>query len=161
MNNEGGIALVHLIYASRAAQPLTEEGLVELLNSARTSNSSINVTGMLLHCEGSFFQVLEGSRAILEPLFEKIAKDNRHHHVIKLIVEPIEERALCEWTMGFQNVTLLELVSITGVTDFLDRGSQGFDGIESKRARQLIDAFRGGRWHKSDLTQYKIISVGS
>lgn len=150
-----------LCYTSVANHHMPHDELVALLSNCREKNSARGITGMLLYMEGCFFQVLEGSRAILEPLFEKITKDNRHHHVIKLIVEPIEERAFGEWTMGFQNVTPLELVSITGLTDFLDRGSQGFDGIESKRARQLIDAFRGGRWHKSDLTQYKIISVGS
>lgn len=107
---------------------------------------------MLLYMEGCFFQVLEGHRNVIEQLFEKIAKDNRHHHVIKLIVEPIEVRAFGNWTMGFQNITPTELASITGLTDFLDRDSNGFNGIESKRARQLIEAFKSHKWHRADLT---------
>lgn len=150
-----------MCYTSVANHHMTHDELVKLLTNCRTKNADRAITGMLLYMEGCFFQVLEGSRATLEPLFDKIAKDERHHHVMKLIVEPIEERTFGTWTMGFQNVTPLELVSITGLTDFLDRGNAGFEGIESKRARQLIDAFRNHRWHRNDLTQYQPISAGT
>jgi len=81
-----------------------------------------------------FFQVLEGGRTILDVLFEKISQNDRHHHVMKLIMEPIEARTFGCWAMGFENVAPAELVSITGLTDFLDRGNKGVNGIESKRA---------------------------
>mgnify|MGYP000011510061 FL=1 len=108
-----------------------------------------------------FFQVLEGERTILDVLFEKISKDDLHHHVMKLIMEPIEARSFGNWTMGFKNVTPTELVSITGLTEFLDQDNNGLNGIESKRARQLIDVFRDHRWHRADLTQYQRINMGS
>ena len=111
--------------------------------------------------DGCFFQVLEGERTILDVLFEKISKDDLHHHVMKLIMEPIEARSFGNLTMGFKNVTPTELVSITGLTEFLEQDNNGLNGIESKRARQLIDVFRDHRWHRADLTQYQRINMGS
>jgi uncharacterized Fe-S cluster-containing MiaB family protein len=157
MLNEEKLSL--LAYTSVACHHMSHEELVTLLTNCRKKNDARRISGMLLYMEGCFFQVLEGPDTILEPLFEKISKDERHHHVMKLIMEPLEERTFGNWTMGFKNVTPEELVSITGLTDFLDRDSNGFNGIESKRARQLIDAFRDRRWHRKDLTQYKRINV--
>lgn len=150
-----------LAYTSVACHYMSHEELITLLSSCRGKNHARNVSGMLLYMEGCFFQVLEGSREVIEALFEKISKDERHHHVMKLIVEPIEERSFANWSMGFQNISPHELASITGLTNFLDRDSNGFHGIESKRARQLIEAFRNHRWHRSDLTQYQRISLGA
>ena len=150
-----------LAYTSVASHHMTHEELIALLAQSRDNNSHTEITGMLLYMEGCFFQVLEGQRELLEPLFEKISHDPRHHHVMKLIVEPIEERSFANWTMGFQHVTPEELASVTGITDFLDRANHGFDSMAANRARRLIEQYREGRWFRKDLTQYKMINVGA
>lgn len=150
-----------LAYTSIACHHMTHNELIALLNNCKEKNQARHISGMLLYMEGCFFQVLEGNRDVIEQLFEKIAKDDRHHHVIKLIAEPIKARAFGNWTMGFQNITPHELASITGLTDFLVRDSKGFDSIESKRARQLIEAFKNHKWHRPDLTQIQRISLGA
>jgi len=65
---------------------------------SRTSNERVALTGMLLHCDsdGSFFQVLEGEPAALDPLFQKISLDKRHSHVTLIIREPIAKRSFAE-----------------------------------------------------------------
>jgi hypothetical protein len=149
-----------LAYTSIASHHMTHEELLTLLAQSRKNNLPTDITGMLLYMEGCFFQVLEGEAGQLEKLFEKIAKDPRHHDVMKLILEPIETRCFSNWTMGFQHITKEELTSIIGLTDFLDRENNGFDGLEITRARKLIEFFREGRWFRKDLTQYKRISMG-
>lgn len=149
-----------LAYTSIANHHMTHEELLTLLAQSRKNNLPTEITGMLLYMEGCFFQVIEGQADQLEMLFEKISKDPRHHDIMKLIFEPIEARCFNNWTMGFQHITREELSSITGLTDFLDREKNGFDGMEKTRARQLIEFFREGRWFRKDLTQYKRISMG-
>ncbi|MFV1921052.1 MAG: BLUF domain-containing protein [Methylotenera sp.] len=148
-----------LAYTSVACHHMSHQELITLLTHCRQKNSSRNISGMLLYMDGCFFQVLEGPRAQLELLFEKISKDQRHHHVMKLIVEPITERAFENWSMGFKDITAAELASITGLTNFLNNEEKGFMGIESTRAKQLIQTFRDGRWLRKDLTQYRIINM--
>ena len=150
-----------LAYTSIASHHMTHEELLTLLSQCRKNNLPTDITGMLLYMEGCFFQVLEGEPDQLEALYNKIAKDPRHHDVMKLILEPIDARCFSNWSMGFQYITKEELTSITGLTDFLDRDSDGFAGMESSRARKLIEFFREGRWFRKDLTQYKRINMGA
>jgi Sensors of blue-light using FAD len=149
-----------LAYTSIASHHMTHEELLTLLSQSRKNNLPTDITGMLLYMEGCFFQVLEGEADQLEKLFDKISKDPRHHDLMKLILEPIETRSFINWSMGFQHITKEELTSITGLTDFLDRENNGFEGLEITRARKLIEFFREGRWFRKDLTQYKRISMG-
>ena len=149
-----------LAYTSIASHHMTHEELLALLAQSRKNNLHTDITGMLLYMEGCFFQVIEGEPEQLERLFDKIAKDHRHHDVMKLILEPVEARCFENWTMGFQHITEDELNSIVGLTDFLDRDNGGFNGMETSRARQLIDFFREGRWFRKDSTQYKRINIG-
>lgn len=149
--------LMMLSYTSIASHLMSHEELINLLSQARANNSQRNITGMLLYMEGCFFQVLEGERDILDALYLKIAKDKRHHHVMKLIEEPIEERGFSDWRMGYQHVTREELAHITGLTDFLDQEHPGFEGMHSERAKTLITAFRQGRWQTRNTHQYHYV----
>lgn len=123
-----------LAYTSIASHHMGHDELLNLLAQSRKNNLHTDITGMLLYMEGCFFQVLEGREEQLAMLFEKIAKDPRHHDVMKLILEPIEAPCFNNWSMGFQYITKEELSSITGLTDFLDRENNGFEGMETARA---------------------------
>ncbi len=89
-------SLIHLIYSSAATRELSEEDLMHLLDRARRKNSKLDVTGMLLYAEGSFFQVLEGEALTVDELFRIIAQDERHTQVVTIIREPIPTRAFGE-----------------------------------------------------------------
>lgn len=138
--------LVHCIYCSAAVNPvLTRADLADLLAKARTKNASLGVTGMLLFHDGVFFQVLEGDRPTVEALYATIEADARHRRVTRLIIEPIEERAFAEWTMGFSAVTYKELSEVPGLNDFFGKG-QSFLSLGEGRAKTLLRAFKDGRW---------------
>lgn len=147
--------LVMLSYTSIADHLMSSQELIQLLAMARENNRHLHITGMLLYMEGCFFQVLEGERAVIDALYEKIAHDQRHHHVMKLIEEPIDARSFNDWSMGYRHVTREDLAHVTGLTDFLDRDQPGSDGMHSERAKTLINAFRQGRWQTRNTQQYR------
>lgn len=151
--------LIMLSYTSIASHLMTHDELIGLLSHARSNNSQRRVTGMLLYLEGCFFQVLEGEREVVESLYLKIAKDTRHHHVMKLIEEPIEDRGFSDWRMGYQHVTREELAHVTGLSDFLDHADPGFEAMHNERATRLINAFRQGRWHTNNTHQYRYVHL--
>ena len=141
--------LVHCIYCSAHTQgELSADELGALLQASRLNNGKIGVTGMLLYRDGAFFQVLEGEPHVVEALFEKIAKDKRHNRIIKIILEPIDERAFAEWTMGHAQVTEKDLAEIPGLNDFFVRGTSYLD-LGEGRAKALLAAFKEGRWRLS------------
>lgn len=151
--------LVMLSYTSIASHLMTHDELIALLQQARESNSKRGITGMLLYMEGCFFQVLEGERDTVESLYLKITKDPRHHHVMKLLEEPIITRGFDVWSMGYRHVTREDLAHEVGLTDFLDRDENGFDGMHSDHARALISAFRQGRWQTHNTSQHRYMHV--
>lgn len=143
-------SLIHCIYASAAKRAFGKAELADLLERARTNNARLNVTGMLLYAEGSFFQVLEGDEATVDGLLAKIAADKSHEKVSLIVREPIAKRVFGEWTMGFSRMTREDIESIDGLNDFFG-GASCLAQIDSGRAMKLLRCFAKGRW-RSRLT---------
>jgi hypothetical protein len=139
---------MHCVYASAATHQFEAAELTALLEQARRHNDAAGLTGMLLHTEGSFFQVLEGVPDAVEALYARIELDKRHEQVTKIVSEAIPHRSFAHWTMGFTQVSRKDLALISGTNDFFS-GSSCFLGLDSGRAKKLLAAFREGRWRKA------------
>ena len=98
--------LVRLMYASRAAASVDAEALAAILKKSKENNPQAGVTGVLCFCfnAGIFLQVLEGGRAAVSALYNKIAQDSRHREVMLLSYEEIGERNFSGWSMGQVNM---------------------------------------------------------
>lgn len=141
-------SLIHLIYASSATGAFDAAEIDAVLRKSRINNAGLNITGMLLYTDGSFFQVLEGPEAAVDGLFEKISSDPRHGKVVKIIRESIVARAFGEWSMSYSHMTRSALDQVPGLNDFFLRGSC-LEALDSGRAKRLLDAFAHGRWRTS------------
>ena len=95
--------LFHLGYVSTETGHLGTQGMVELLIEARRVNTERNLTGLLLHREKSFYQVLEGPEEEVKRTFERIERDDRHTAVDVLFEGTVEQREFADWQMGFIN----------------------------------------------------------
>ena len=92
--------LVRLLYASRAAEPVTAELLGSILRQSRQHNPAQGITGVLC-CSGNvFLQVLEGGRTAVNRLYAHLVADTRHRDVELLAYESIVERRFAGWSMG-------------------------------------------------------------
>ena len=139
--------LIQCIYASAASRDFETDELAELLRVARENNAKLGLTGMLLYAEGSFFQVLEGRADVVDALYAKIERDQRHDQVTLIIREPIPERYFDAWTMGFYKVSRAELAGMSGVNNFFGTDRTAVS-VDAGRAKTLLAAFRDGRWRK-------------
>jgi hypothetical protein len=92
--------LVRLLYASRAAGPLTAKLLDDILAQSRRNNPKLGVTGLLCVSDDVFIQVLEGGRDEVCDLYNAIVRDARHAQVRLLSYEEIDQRSFGAWTMG-------------------------------------------------------------
>ena len=92
--------LVHLLYASRAASPVTPATIDAILHQSLTRNPAIGITGVLCHAGDVFMQVLEGGRTAVNELYNSIVRDPRHQQVMLLHYEELQERRFGSWTMG-------------------------------------------------------------
>ena len=101
--------LVRLLYASRAAESVDADALGAILKTSKARNAATGVTGVLCHCANAriFMQVLEGGRAAVSALYNRIAQDARHREVTLLSYEEIGERSFSGWSMGQVNMNRL------------------------------------------------------
>ena len=96
--------LYTLLYVSLATRPMSGRELRDMVEAARESNRAQGITGFLLYLNGSFMQILEGSRPRIESLMERIRRDARHHRLRVVIEGPIAKRAFLDWSMGLRDM---------------------------------------------------------
>lgn len=96
--------LVRLLYASRAARPMTAKLVASILEQCQKNNPQRGVTGVLCYSDDIFLQVLEGGRDAVCETFNAIVRDERHKEVRLLGFEEISERLFGGWTMGQVNM---------------------------------------------------------
>ena len=99
--------IVRLIYASRATDSVNAEALGAIMKASRTKNSAAGVTGVLVFSDGVFLQLLEGGRNAVSALYNRIARDPRHHDVVLLAYDEVDERRFSGWSMGHANLSRL------------------------------------------------------
>ena len=131
-----------LVYTSVATAPFSPDALRTLLNRARANNTAAGVSGMLLHVDGTFLQVLEGSDDTVHKLYTDIGKDPRHNRVLMLLTREIGERNFPDWSMGFFDA------SGTGTSLPGYRRTAGFTDLvgDTSTIVRVVSDFRTGRW---------------
>jgi hypothetical protein len=138
-----------LVYVSAGKVRFSEAELVTLLATARANNGKISVSGMLVHHEGSFFQVLEGDEDAVETLFGRISRDPRHHRVLVLTRQALASPDFGDWSMGFVEGKQAILGQLPGFNDFFRRGFERTHLSENPgRVKELILSFREGRFRQ-------------
>lgn len=110
-----------LIYLSAATSLFSDEDITAILSVSRRNNPSLDITGLLLYHEGSILQILEGEKETIHKLFNKIGKDPRHKHVIKMFDSSIEERSFQDWSMGFKKVSDNDWSELEGYLNLDDK----------------------------------------
>lgn len=121
--------LERLIYISEAKPGLTENGIRKIVNMAHLRNQMANITGLLVHDDGHFLQILEGEPHEVEETYGRISEDGRHLNCQLLLAQPIAKRAFPKWLMGYRDretlltedgLTLLDLKAICKAADRRD-----------------------------------------
>ncbi len=92
--------LAQLVYVSRRTKNLKPEDFPALVSKSSKNNARMDVTGVLICLGQNILQVLEGDPEQITPLYEHIAKDQRHSHVQMLICKNVAKRMFPEWGMA-------------------------------------------------------------
>ena len=130
----------YIVYVSTAKRLLTELELVNLLNVARDKNKKYDITGMLLYCEGTFMQVIEGDKDSLSLIYSAIEQDTRHKNIIKLATGKIDKRKFPDWSMAFASVNPETLQDIEGYLSSPLNTSAGNEHITVSMLKTFVDS---------------------
>ncbi len=80
---------------------LYDDQLQDILESSRRNNSALDITGILVHANGMFMQVLEGPEQPTLRTYVKILDDQRHSDCQIAYITPTDKRIFEGWSMGF------------------------------------------------------------
>jgi Sensors of blue-light using FAD len=92
------VGLIQLIYISEPFG-FDEAMLAGILVQARRNNPALGITGCLVCRNDLYLQLLEGEGDAIEPLYARIAADDRHLAVTRLANIPVSERLFPDWAM--------------------------------------------------------------
>lgn len=104
--------LTAIAYVSSATRRLVPEELDTLLVDARDFNARHDVSGALLHHDGSFFQYFEGPVDGVAQVYARIVRSRQHRGLIELAHETVAQRHFSAWTMGFAQAAATDLQAI-------------------------------------------------
>lgn len=130
--------LQSLVYMSAATEPFDDDALDEVLAHARARNTADGLTGLLVHRNGRFMQLLEGPYEQVLSTYQRILADERHDEVRLLAEETIHTRRFPEWSMAYDR-DVEGAATPEGFSDFLTSGDQSAD---TGRSRELLRWFR-------------------
>ncbi len=147
LQNEGTMPvedhLYRICYASTQKEPMSAAQLIALLHFARERNSANGITGVLLHRQDSFMQVIEGKEAAVLALFDKIKKDPRHQRVEVLDEHAVEEREFSDWQMGFMELDEVDVSMLPGFSNFLNEADDSRTVLRRlSQTRRLMMLFK-------------------
>ncbi len=117
--------MYYLIYRSEVFNQMPEDELINLLEQSRKRNKTINITGMLLHFDNKFLQLLEGEETDIKTLYADICKDSRHKNVVTLKEGATENRLFPDWSMNFKIVSNEEFANEPAYKNINKPGSPG------------------------------------
>ncbi|MGP9690096.1 BLUF domain-containing protein [Psychrobacter sp. AOP22-C1-C5] len=94
-------ALIQLVYVSSLTlgSRLNTSIFEEVERHARHYNQQNGITGILCYGNGQFLQCIEGKKAHVFALKQRIFADSRHKNVETLLLQTIDERSFADWRM--------------------------------------------------------------
>lgn len=93
-----------VIYSSKLLPEYDLKEVYKILQTARTRNPELGLSGYLIYADGNFLQILEGVKAPLNNLLAKIYADPRHIDVKVISESDVKFLDFEKWAMGFANL---------------------------------------------------------
>jgi len=132
------MALLQIVYTSRATVLLDKGRLREMAAGASRKNRALGITGVLYCTDQAYLQVLEGDEKAVLLLYADILRDDRHDDIHTVVIRPIEERGFPNWSMG-----LIEAMNEPiDLTDVLNRSDDRVGVWNSARWQSILNTFR-------------------
>jgi hypothetical protein len=94
--------LEQLVYISAAQERQTPELVASVLAVSRERNAANGISGLLVGGGNWWLQLIEGERPALEPVWQSILRDRRHHQVVLVQRRGVRRRSFGDWSMGYR-----------------------------------------------------------
>ena len=93
--------LRRLAWSSLPSPTFSAARMGEIAAPARSSNKCNNVSGVLLYTGVHFVEILEGEERVLDEMWSRLQRDDRHVSLVRIGDEPCNERRFAEWKLAY------------------------------------------------------------
>ena len=112
-------------YVSKVIATIPEGEINSILEKAIHYNNSNGISGILIYCEGNFFQLLEGEKEKVIELYSQIQDDPRHSEIITIVEKPVKARDgstgyYCELITDSSKCNSIQIEKYLSYTHILD-----------------------------------------
>jgi Sensors of blue-light using FAD len=101
--------MFYMVYVSSVSAPFSAQERAKLIEQARPQNASRGITSLLLQCETTLIQVLEGPEQEVRATYARIAASAKHRDLRVLLQGHRESRQFPGWPMEFRDLSFEEL----------------------------------------------------
>ena len=108
--------LSHLAYISTREPNCTDQEIDKILAACKKNNPPIGITGILLYDNDQFLQYVEGDYKEINPLYDKIKKDDRHKDVIMVSMGVIADKIFPSWNMANKKINFSDIAYRTDIS---------------------------------------------
>ncbi len=126
-----------LCYIRKQKEILSSSNLEDLFQFVVKTNTTLNISDVLLHNNNFFLQVLEGDKDSIQDLFANIRRDQRHHELLLILNQKVENRIFNNYEATFSVLKSKE--DIERLNNYLSTNS--FKDKYSENIKTLIEPF--------------------
>jgi adenylate cyclase len=108
-------------YISRFTLSLSPTDIDQIVETSQKNNPRRNITGMLVASGDLFYQLLEGPKAEIDSLYDRISKDPRHEQILLLESEVGNFDRICpDWAMQKVDLSLKSAAETAPISALLE-----------------------------------------
>jgi len=93
--------LRRIAWSSVPSSSFSAARLGEIVAPARWNNKCNDVSGMLLYTGVHFLEILEGEESVLNEMWSRLERDDRHASLVRIGDEACNERRFADWKMAY------------------------------------------------------------
>ena len=92
--------LRRIAYTSKAKEPFSKRNLLDLMHESRAYNTLDDISGVLIHRQHHFLQIIEGEPEAINDLLSRLLLDPRHSELKIIHNCAADSRLFPNWAMG-------------------------------------------------------------
>ena len=134
------MSVFQLFYVSNASATFKESDINDIITIAQEKNKQNNLSGVLMFRAGTFLQLLEGDKADVLDLYQKLHFDNRHTNLLSIFERETDKRLFQNWSMGYCEVGPVEIGMINEI--FSWKRLVAGDKISDGKVHDFLNIFK-------------------
>lgn len=149
------MATGQLVYVSEAVSPVTDAVLTQIGKTGQANNTPLGITGLLIHSQNSFVQILEGELFTIVDRFDHLRHDPRHNNVSIVMIEPAASRMFKDKSLAILSLSSAPPEERVRVQGLVARWRKAIDLGERPDPNEPLALFRHARGLLTSLGEFK------